>query len=80
MDVEALRAQFPVLEQIAYLNSGTDGPLPARRDRRRARTRSAPRRATAASRAHFERGFELQDRLRAAYARASRTPTRTRSR
>jgi len=27
MDAAALRAQFPVLERIAYLNSGTDGPL-----------------------------------------------------
>src|SRR5215210_9150313 len=28
MDVAALRAHFPVLERLAYLNSGTDGPLP----------------------------------------------------
>src|ERR1700744_1296940 len=25
-----LRAEFPVLRRIAYLNAGTDGPLPAR--------------------------------------------------
>ena len=24
----ALRDEFPVLERIAYLNAGTDGPLP----------------------------------------------------
>ena len=29
MDAAALRAQFPVCERVAYLNSGTDGPLPA---------------------------------------------------
>ena len=29
MDAQALRAEFPVLERVAYLNSGTDGPLPA---------------------------------------------------
>ena len=30
MDAEALRAEFPVLQRLAYLNAGTDGPLPAR--------------------------------------------------
>jgi selenocysteine lyase/cysteine desulfurase len=29
MDVAALRAEFPVLERLAYLNAGTDGPVPA---------------------------------------------------
>ncbi len=29
MDPAALRAEFPVLERIAYLNAGTDGPLAA---------------------------------------------------
>src|ERR671915_241313 len=33
MDASALRARFPVLEHTAYLNSGTDGPLPAARRR-----------------------------------------------
>jgi selenocysteine lyase/cysteine desulfurase len=28
--VEELRAQFPVLEQFAYLNAGTNGPVPRR--------------------------------------------------
>jgi hypothetical protein len=26
----ALRDEFPVLRDLAYLNAGTDGPLPAR--------------------------------------------------
>jgi L-cysteine/cystine lyase len=30
MEVEALRAEFPVLERVAYLNAGTDGPVPRR--------------------------------------------------
>ena len=68
MDVQALRAKFPVLEQHAYLNSGTDGPLPA------AAVAAAQEELAAEARdgrvqAHFERRFELQDRLRAAYAR-----------
>ena len=30
MDPAALRAEFPVLEHAAYLNTGTDGPVPRR--------------------------------------------------
>jgi selenocysteine lyase/cysteine desulfurase len=30
MDAERFRAEFPVLERIAYLNAGSEGPLPAR--------------------------------------------------
>lgn len=30
MEASALRAEFPVLERLAYLNAGTDGPIPAR--------------------------------------------------
>ena len=26
--MEELRAQFPVLERVAYLNAGTNGPVP----------------------------------------------------
>jgi L-cysteine/cystine lyase len=68
MDAQALRAQFPVLERVAYLNSGTDGPLPgvavaAAQEELEDAVRSG--RVTA----HFERRFELQGELRAAYAR-----------
>ena len=69
MDPAALRAEFPVLERVAYLNAGTDGPLPAaavRFARGRARGASSTEgRATA----HFERRFALQAALRAGYAR-----------
>ncbi len=67
MDVPGLRAQFPVLARVAYLNAGTDGPLPAQavaaagaeleRELREGRTK-----------AHFERRRELNDALRASYA------------
>src|SRR3954452_7779208 len=30
MDPAALRAEYPVLERVAYLNAGTDGPVPRR--------------------------------------------------
>ena len=48
--VEALREQFPVFEQIAYLNAGTCGPLPAQALRSRRRQRAARRPSTAAAR------------------------------
>jgi selenocysteine lyase/cysteine desulfurase len=67
VDPPALRAEFPVLERTAYLNAGTDGPLPARavsaaaeeleREARDGRTHS-----------HFKRRFQLSTELRAAYA------------
>ena len=30
VDAERLRAEFPVLRRLAYLNAGTDGPVPSR--------------------------------------------------
>src|SRR3954451_22896002 len=65
--MDGLREQFPILERVAYLNAGTDGPVP------RAAPEAASRelageleegRATT----HFERRFALQDELRAGYA------------
>jgi L-cysteine/cystine lyase len=64
----SLRAEFPVLERIAYLNAGTDGPLPAAAVRF-AREELAPQLEDGRATAHFERRFELQDRLREGYAR-----------
>jgi selenocysteine lyase/cysteine desulfurase len=67
VDVAKLRHEFPMLEEIAYLNAGTDGPLAARsvsaaeqelrRELEHGRWRT-----------HFERRKELGDRLRGAYA------------
>jgi L-cysteine/cystine lyase len=69
VEPSGLRAEFPVLDGLAYLNAGTDGPLPrvatdavrAELDRELAEGRAM---------AHFERRKELGDRLRAAYAGA----------
>ncbi|MEA2470533.1 MAG: L-cysteine/cystine lyase, partial [Thermoleophilaceae bacterium] len=30
MDASDFRAEFPVLERVVYLNTGTDGPVPRR--------------------------------------------------
>ncbi|HKG39892.1 MAG TPA: aminotransferase class V-fold PLP-dependent enzyme [Conexibacter sp.] len=64
----ALRAQFPVLERIAYLNAGTNGPVPheaivaarVQLERELADGRAGMR--------HFERRGQLAEELRAGYA------------
>jgi L-cysteine/cystine lyase len=68
MDATSLRAAFPVLERVAYLNAGTCGPVPAaaldaaveqlRRETEEGR----------AGMAHWDRRRELAAGLRAAYA------------
>jgi len=69
VDVQSLREEFPVLERIAYLNSGTDGPL-AGAAVAAAREALAEQERDGRVSTHFERRSELQDRLRGAYARA----------
>ncbi len=63
----ALRAAFPVTERVAYLNAGTDGPLPTAAAEAAARELQRELREGRAM-AHFERRTELTDALRAAYA------------
>ena len=63
-----LRAELPVLERTAYLNAGTQGPLPRRAvaaARAELEAELAEGRATAR---HFARIAELAERLRAAVA------------
>lgn len=68
VDAAGLRSEFPVLERVAYLNSGSDGPLPT----------VAVQAAGAElerglqdgrGKAFFERRGELGTQLREAYAR-----------
>jgi L-cysteine/cystine lyase len=67
MDPARLRAEFPVLARAAYLNAGTDGPLPARAVR--AASEELERElAEGRTRRHFERRAELAEELRAGYA------------
>ncbi len=69
MDAAALRAEFPVLARLAYLNSGTQGPVPDRGakaasaevEREAAEGRGGPR--------HFEHLMGLGERLRVSAAR-----------
>jgi L-cysteine/cystine lyase len=68
MDAAALRAEFPVLERLTYLNAGTDGPIPAAAVQA-AREELDAELDEGRVRPHFERRFELQDALREGYAR-----------
>lgn len=69
MPTDSLREQFPVFERIAYLNAGTDGPLPA--GAAQAGAKELDGQATRGRAAeHFERRHELAEQLRRAYARA----------
>src|SRR4029077_8296557 len=69
VDPSGLRAEFPVLRRLAYLNAGTDGPLPARAVRAAAEELEREAEQGRAM-AHFERRSELNGELRSAYARA----------
>jgi selenocysteine lyase/cysteine desulfurase len=69
VDLRGLRAEFPVLRNLAYLNAGTDGPLPTRAVQAVAQELEREA-ADGRTMAHFERRTELNDALRAAYARA----------
>jgi selenocysteine lyase/cysteine desulfurase len=67
VDVSAFRARFPVTATLAYLNAGTDGPLPALAVA--AAQRELERQLhEGRSRKHFERRAELTGALRARYA------------
>jgi L-cysteine/cystine lyase len=64
-----LREEFPVLRRLAYLNAGTDGPLPAAA-MRAAGAELAREAGDGRAMAHFERRAELSGELRDAYAAA----------
>jgi L-cysteine/cystine lyase len=62
-----LRAEFPVLHRLAYLNAGTDGPLTSRAvDAAAHELRCAAERGR--THEHFERRAQLSKELRDAYA------------
>jgi selenocysteine lyase/cysteine desulfurase len=68
MDAAAFRAEFPVLDSIAYLNAGTDGPLP-RSAVEAAREHLLAELEEGRATPHFLRRFELLDELRHGYSR-----------
>jgi selenocysteine lyase/cysteine desulfurase len=68
MDAAALRAEFPILARIAYLNAGTDGPVPAAAVEA-ARAALDSQLGDGRYGQHFETRRGLMEELRAAYAR-----------
>jgi L-cysteine/cystine lyase len=69
VDPSFLRDCFPVSSRLAYLNAGTDGPLPAVAVQA-AREELERELQEGRAKAHFERRTELTDALRVAYAGA----------
>jgi len=67
LDPAALRAQFPVLGRLAYLNAGTDGPLPAAAVRAATETLRSEA-ENGRTHQHFDRRKESSLSLRTAYA------------
>ena len=67
MDAAELRGEFPVLRRLAYLNAGTDGPVPAAAA---AAARAELERQERDGRweAHFARRLELAGSVRVQYA------------
>jgi L-cysteine/cystine lyase len=62
--VEELRAQFPVLERFAYLNAGTNGPVPRRAFEAAEAALREQLEQGRSSKAWFERQVERIDELR----------------
>jgi len=67
--VEELRAQFPVLERVAYLNAGTNGPVPRRAFEAAERSLLEQLDQGRSSKAWFEHQIERIDELRERAAR-----------
>jgi selenocysteine lyase/cysteine desulfurase len=63
--VEELRAQFPVLERVAYLNAGTNGPVPQRAFDAAERSLREQLEQGRSSKPWFEHQVERIDELRA---------------
>jgi selenocysteine lyase/cysteine desulfurase len=59
-----LRAQFPVLDRIAYLNAGTDGPVPQQAASAAAASIAAQADAGRSGKSHFEAVMEVRQDLR----------------
>lgn len=63
-DLQAFRAEFPVLRRTAYLNAGTDGPVPQRAAEAATRAAATEVEEGRAGQAHFERLTGLRDQVR----------------
>ena len=69
MNLAAIRAELPVLERVAYLNTGSMGPLPRRSGSVMQELLRRDVEEGRSSKAYFEELLSLRARLRAALAR-----------
>jgi selenocysteine lyase/cysteine desulfurase len=69
VDVEAVRSELPVLERLAYLNAGTNGPLPRRTVEAMRASLARDLEQGRSSGAYFEAMLARRDLLRAALAK-----------
>jgi L-cysteine/cystine lyase len=69
VDADAFRREFPVLERVAYLNAGTDGPVPRRGYEAAAARLREELEGGRAGRQYFERLTALGESLRERLAR-----------
>jgi len=67
VSLNGLRSEFPILERVAYLNAGTDGPVPRAAQEAVARE-IASEVDDGRAHSHFERRLALLDELREGYA------------
>jgi L-cysteine/cystine lyase len=69
VDLSAVRAGLPVLERYAYLNAGTNGPLPRRAAEAMSRELERDLQEGRSSKPYFESMLEGRERLRETLAR-----------
>jgi L-cysteine/cystine lyase len=60
----SLRQEFPVLDTVAYLNAGTDGPVPQRAAAAAAASIAAQAEQGRAGKGHFEQVMQVREALR----------------
>ena len=77
MDLEAVRAGLPVLDRLAYLNAGTNGPLPSRTVEAMIASLTRDLEEGRSSSAYFEAMLARRDELREALARFLHAPRET---
>jgi L-cysteine/cystine lyase len=77
VDLDAVRAGLPVLDRLAYLNAGTNGPLPRRTVEAMQAVLVQDLEEGRSSRAYFEAMLARRDKLRAALARFLGAPPET---
>ncbi|MBV9839655.1 MAG: aminotransferase V, partial [Solirubrobacterales bacterium] len=68
-DPDQFRAQFPVFEHTAYLNAGTEGPVPRRAAEAVHERIELELQDGRCGRRYFEEVIELATKLRAGYAK-----------